>query len=323
MDALDFKKTKVNDLAEQIANKLDASLYLYAGEIGPHGYESVCRELESNGKTRRPNAALFLNTYGGDAHTAYRIARAFGHHHKRLTLYVFGDCKSAGTLLALGFDELVIGDRGELGPMDVQMASKEELYEYNSGLDMIQAMDFLQRHAKDAFHAFLRDIRLNTRLGTRSAGEMARQLTQGLFSGMYSQLDPVRLGHVQRTMRITHAYGKRLIERSSALRSPDALEDLVYRYPSHGFVIDRKEAKCRLFAENVVRAPDQGENFLGDLLYTFYPAEPSKPEFLSIERLLADLPAPESCEEQATDLKAEPALARARKRNRKTAALPK
>jgi len=261
------------DSIQALADQTNSDLYVYAGELSLAGYDQVCEVLEAPEATKRENASLFLNTYGGDAHAAYRIARAIGHHYKnkKLTLYVFGDCKSAGTLLALGFDRIVMGDRGELGPMDVQMASKEELFEYNSGLDMIQAMDFLQRHAKDAFHGFLHDIRVNTRLGTKSAGEMARQLTQGLFSGMYSQLDPVRLGHVQRTMRITEAYGRRLVRRSRSLRSEKALQELVYRYPSHDFVIDRREAREELFADDVIACPDELETLVGMVLYTIYP----------------------------------------------------
>ncbi len=272
MNEQELREKTLPNLVSNIIDSLDADLYLYAGDVLPQGYDQVC-EVFHTARTHRKNAALFLNTYGGDAHAAYRIARAFGHHYEKLTLYIFGDCKSAGTLLSLGFNQIVIGDRGELGPMDVQMASKEELFEYNSGLDMIQAMDFLQRHAKDAFHGFLKDIRINTRLGTKSAGEMARQLTQGLFSGMYSQLDPVRLGHVQRTMRITHAYGSRLINRSNALKSEKALEQLVYRYPSHDFVIDRREAREALYAQDVVRCPSDQENVLGMLLYAMSPAD--------------------------------------------------
>ena len=67
---------------------------------------------------RGKQCVLVLTTDGGDAHAAYIIARYLRRNYEKLTICVFGYCKSAGTLLALGAHELVIGERGELGPLD-------------------------------------------------------------------------------------------------------------------------------------------------------------------------------------------------------------
>jgi ClpP class serine protease len=40
---------------------------------------------------------------------------------------VSGYCKSAGTLIALGANELAFGEHGELGPLDVQIAKRDEV----------------------------------------------------------------------------------------------------------------------------------------------------------------------------------------------------
>lgn len=274
--------TKLADAAHALSSALDADLFLYAGEIRRDGYNQVSNTLEAMGSQRKPNAGLFLNTYGGDPHAAYRIARALGHHYDKLTLYVFGPCKSAGTLLAIGFDTIVIGNRGELGPMDIQLANREEILEYNSGLDMIQAMSWLQKHAKTAFKDFLDDMRRKERLNTKFASETARQLTQGLFSGLYSHLDPVRLGHVQRAMLITEAYGLRLHERSRILQSAGALHALVYEYPTHDFVIDRSEAKRNLFNREQVRCPTIHEEAIGRVLYELHPGEQRDIDFFNV-----------------------------------------
>jgi hypothetical protein len=263
--------TKLSDAARHIVERDDVDLLFYAGEISRQGYTMICDKIETLGTAKHRNAGLFLNTLGGDPHAAYRIARALGHHYEQLTLYVFGPCKSAGTLLAIGFNTVVIGNRGELGPMDVQLANREEILEYNSGLDMIQAMDWLQRHAKDSFKDFLADMRHKERLNTKFASETARQLTQGLFSGLYAHMDPVRLGYVQRTMLITEAYGERLNRRSGILQSQEALHNLVYEYPTHEFVIDRSEARDQLFNPDQVRCPDSHENALGLVLARLNP----------------------------------------------------
>ena len=262
---------KLYEAANHIVNTLDADLFFYAGEISRSGYDSVSELLDGIGSGRKKNCGLFLNTLGGDPHAAYRIARAFGHHYDQMTLYVFGPCKSAGTLLSIGFNNIVIGDSGELGPMDVQLANREEILEYNSGLDMIQAMTWLQRHAKDSFKDFLKDMRHKERLNTKFASDTARQLTQGLFSGLYAHMDPVRLGYVQRTMLITEAYGQRLNARSNILGSDQSLHRLVYEYPTHDFVIDRSEARSALFRKDRVLSPNEHERVIGCVLYRMNP----------------------------------------------------
>lgn len=82
----------------------------------------------------RSKCLLVLTTLGGDADAAYIIARYLRRRYDHFTVYVFGLCKSAGTLLALGAEEIVMGERGELGPIDIQVTSKDEL-SLSSGLE--------------------------------------------------------------------------------------------------------------------------------------------------------------------------------------------
>lgn len=290
MTAPTLDNTKLSDAIAQLATEKDADLIFYAGEIRREGYDRVSDLLEALGSQRKRNAGLFLNTYGGDPHAAYRIARALGHHYDQLTLYIFGPCKSAGTLMAMGFNTIVIGNRGELGPMDIQLANREEILEYNSALDMIQAMSWLQKHAKTSFKDFLADMRHKERLNTKFASETARQLTQGLFSGLYAHMDPVRLGYVQRAMLITEAYGLRLNDRSNILKSRDALHTLVYDYPTHDFVIDRSEAKRVLFNQDQVICPTIHEDAIGRVLYELHPGTRRDIDLVHLNAALVSAP---------------------------------
>ena len=102
---------------------------------------SISRELHgslsdliANGK-QNDNCTVFLTTTGGDPDGGYRIARCLRHHYGHVRLVIPSLCKSAGTLLAVGADELAIGDRGELGPLDIQVRKASELEERSSGLD--------------------------------------------------------------------------------------------------------------------------------------------------------------------------------------------
>jgi hypothetical protein len=69
------------------------------------------------------------------------------------------------------------------------------------------------------------------------------------------QLDPMRIGEMDRAVSIVSAYGERLIKKGKNAKD-GALSRLVAGYPSHAFVIDRDEAK-ELFKSIV--DPDDGE----------------------------------------------------------------
>ena len=244
-----------------ISDKLDADLIVYSGEINRTGYEQIsklCLDEKS-----RTNAVLILCTYGGDPHAGYRIARAIGHHYGSFSVMIPGVCKSAGTLICLGAKELIMGNRSEFGPLDVQVRKKDELFDLGSGLDTIQALSYMQAQAMNAFRSYLIELKADAGLSTKMAAEIASKLATGLFSPIYSQVDPIRLGELQRSIEVAYAYGKRLSDKSANLK-PNALNRLVSQYPSHGFVIDRSEAK-ELFKS--VRPPKDEEIDLSAFWY--------------------------------------------------------
>jgi len=161
-------------------------------------------------------------------------------------------CKSAGTLLAIGGDHIVMGDYGELGPLDVQLTKKDELMSASSGLDILQAVGVIENSAFGAFeNAFVKIIaNSGGNISAKTSAEIAREFAVGLFSPMTSQIDPERLGEVQRAVNIARAYGDRL---NKGNLKPGGLDKLVEGYPTHGFVIDLTEAK-EIFSN--VRAAD-------------------------------------------------------------------
>ena len=215
-------------------------------------------------RRRRKNILLLLVTTGGDADPAYRIARCLQTKYERFFLYVSGYCKSAGTLVASGAHELVISDHGELGPLDVQMSKKDELWEVQSGLTVMDTLSALQDNAFNAFEKFF----LSTKLGSsgsitmRTAAQIATEMTTGLFAPLYGQVDPLHIGEAARAMSIAGHYGRRLLSQGQNIE-PGALDFIMSEYPSHGFVIDWQEAS-RLF-ENV-REPTPMEGRLAKML---------------------------------------------------------
>ena len=211
----------------------------YAGAISMGGYEMLCDLLQNkNGQ----KALLVLATPGGDPHAGFRIARALQHAYEEFALLVPRYCKSAGTLIAIGAAHLYLGDMSELGPLDIQVKKNDELIGRNSGLDIIAALDYLRDQSMKSFHQHCTELVAGAGLSTKAASDIAARLAIGMLEPISGQIDPMRLAEMQRAMDIAYQYGQRLNAKSGNLRS-QGLDLLVSGYPSHGFVIDRKEAK--------------------------------------------------------------------------------
>lgn len=235
-----------------VLDEYDGEIFFYYGDISRGGYSQISHIFE--GLTQKKDkACIVLVTYGGDPDAAYRIARATNHHFSKIEILIPDICKSAGTLVCVGAHKLIFGDRGELGPLDIQLSKPDEMFENMSGLDIIQAINALQNQVLDSFRTYLVDIRAGSRLRTKTAAEVAIKLAEGFIKPIADKIDPLTLGAHQRAMQIAYDYGERLNSMTKSLKN-NALAELVSSYPSHGFVIDRREAR-NLF--NNVSAPDE------------------------------------------------------------------
>lgn len=243
----------------------DEDIILYIGDISRSGYELITHVCQQQKLSQ--SAYLVLITHGGDPHAGYRIARCLRHHYGDFKLLVPDICKSAGTLIAIGAHELVIADRGELGPLDIQMTKPNELMERSSGMDIQQGLELLRKQTYSAFEDFMYSTRARTGISTKMAAEISAKLAGSVFQPVYGQIDPIRLGEIFRANTVGFEYGKRLETDSRNLKA-NALLSLITGYPAHSFVIDRKEAGA-LFER--VRPPDEREIKLLSNLYTLLP----------------------------------------------------
>ena len=101
-------------------------------------------------------------------------------------------CKSAGTLVAVGADEIILSDLGELGPLDVQLGKKDELFEVTSGLNITQALDTLNIRTIAFFRDSLIDMRRGSKeqISTKMASQIATELATGTYGKMFEQIEP-------------------------------------------------------------------------------------------------------------------------------------
>lgn len=179
-----------------------------------------------------------MAAYGGDPDVAFRLIRTLKRHYRSVILSVFGLCKSAGTLIALGADKIVMGEFGEFGPLDIQTVKADEMMSRSSGLDIFKAIGVLKSANYDSFLSYFFGIIGHSRgmITAKTAADIASQLSTGLFAPIMEKIEPLSIGEMQRKMNIAREYGKRLNS------DENALDRLVNDYPSHGFAIDISEA---------------------------------------------------------------------------------
>lgn len=225
----------------------DTDFLMYSGPLDDVSSFQFADFVDHSRKYK--NVHIVMCTTGGVADSCYRMIRHLKRRYKKVSVNILGECKSAGTLFCLGADELVIGDFGELGPLDVQLFKPDEFLIRSSALVVLQALKSLSDRSLEAFERAFVNIRNRSgaNITTRTASEIAIRLSNGLVSRIAEKIDPMYLGEIQRALDISLQYGLRLGAEE------DTILHLATHYPSHSFIIDYEEA-CELFRN--VRRPD-------------------------------------------------------------------
>ena len=250
----------------ELAKLEDTDIYVYSGEIDRQPVTDLIGTSTGYSSPRAEYAGLFLTTLGGSAEDAYRLMRFLQRKYEHITVYVMGMCKSAGTIATLGADYIVMGDLGELGPLDVQLAKQEDPFRRTSGITLQRTMVSLAYNSAHTYNLIFDEIlsRNQGLLSVQTVSEVASRLTSNLFSPVTSQITPMQLGEHERANEIALTYGQQLCEGRQTIdtsRRTTATMQLIHNYPSHGHVIDIDEAK-KLFGEQVVREPNKQEELI-------------------------------------------------------------
>ena len=234
----------VLQIASRFAEEHDTAVIFYSGTIDLDGFGRLLGELQpSDERPKRDNVLLILTTYGGDANAAYQIARALQRSFDRFQLYVPAFCKSAGTLVALGSNELIMDGIAELGPLDAQLYQRDEIGQIRSGLLLRTAFEGLRHETLGLFEELMLQIKFRSEGSVTfdSASKIASQIAAGVMVPIYAQVSPEALGNDLRDLNVAKEYGKRLVRYGKNATS-EAVDALVHNYPSHNFIIDCEEA---------------------------------------------------------------------------------
>lgn len=173
---------------------------------------------------------LFLFSYGGDTSAPWRLVSMFREFARQFNVVVPFTAMSAATLICLGADEIIMGRKGELGPIDPSVSGDPAMLKIEGERPPIGVEDVT------SYVSFVRErCRLRRKeLVSRALGRLA------------DQLGPIGLGRLNRQHAYIRLVGRRLLEsrnnpnkRSIRKILRSLIEDVTY----HGHAISRSEAK--------------------------------------------------------------------------------
>lgn len=204
--------------------------------------------------------ALIIDSGGGSAKEAYRIATLLKQCCGQFTALIPRYAKSAATLLSLGADNIIMSRDAELGPLDVQIYDGER-EERSSALDEVQALQRLHAFALESFDSSMLFL-------LRRTGKKMDTLIPNVFkfitdmtAPLFNKIDAVHYSQMARALKVGEEYAARLLQ-SKYSNATEIARKLVENYPEHGFVIDHEETK-RLGLKTALMTEEQESIFEG------------------------------------------------------------
>jgi hypothetical protein len=221
---------------------------------------------------------LFLYTRGGATESVWPMITSIREHCSRLSVLVPFRAHSAGTLLCLGADEVVMADGAELSPIDPttgnQFNPRDPTNESNQyGISV-----------EDVFAYF--------KLSEDLAKIKEEPLRLQVFQQLTQQVHPLALGNVQRVYLLIRSLAQRLL----ALHLPDRdaekmgrmIQGLTTEFYSHVHAISRQEAIDLL--GGWVRAPIEKEATPIRALFESYAVTLNLRERFNLPEFMGDEP---------------------------------
>lgn len=139
LDANKLVERRLGQLIGDIEDLSQADALMYKGDIILGIDDAIRDALEALKPAQHAKLLLILETSGGYAETAARIADTLRHHYQTIEFLVPSYAMSAGTILVMSGDAIHMDYYSTLGPIDPQVLSPD-------GQNMIPALGYLIRY---------------------------------------------------------------------------------------------------------------------------------------------------------------------------------
>lgn len=252
-------------LIKEIERKRHSKLIVYitgdrpnlSTRIAPDVIRPLAKHLNLIGKQERID--LFLYTRGGDVITPLRINHLMREFADEFNIIVPYKAYSAGTLLCLGADNILMGVLGELGPIDPSV------------FNQFNPSDPQNPHAKIPIS--VEDVFAYLSLARERAGQSELEMKE-VFKALTDHIHPLALGNIHRHYTLIRNLAEKLLKLKNDSISYDKMKEIIdllsEKLYTHSYVISRKEAKDIGLP---IEYPNEEMSSLYWLLYKFYEKE--------------------------------------------------
>lgn len=232
-----FNREQRLELIRAIQKSRESKLVIYvtgdrrgaAGQIGRDAVRPMYDHIRAVGFEGVPRIDLFLYSQGGVVDVPWRLVTMLRGYCQKLGVLVPYKAHSAATLIALGADQIVMGKKGELGPID-PLLTRTEQGEQTAVREQMSVEDVM------AFITFLKE-----RAGLGDQAALASSV-----SILTEKLTPWVLGSIYRTHSHIRMIARKLLtSHQQALeerRIDSIVESLAEKMYFHGHAIGREEA---------------------------------------------------------------------------------
>ena len=189
------------------------------------------RHLEKIGKQNK--ISLFLYTRGGDMITPIRLIKLMRSYADEIEMIIPYRAHSAGTLISIGADKIVMGRLGELSPVD---PSTGHPFNPENPINKKQKMEI---SVEDLNSYFL--------LAKEKAGVKDEQMVN-VFEDLTAKIHPLSLGNAYRATRMAKQITEKLLlMHFDATNDKEKIDSIVKEITGdiciHGYPITRDEAE--------------------------------------------------------------------------------
>jgi hypothetical protein len=208
-----------------------------------------------------PELDVVIHTAGGDIHAAYLIVALLHLHAEKLTACVPFIAKSAGTLICIGMDEIILDEVAQLGPLDTQVndhsssGAQSDATGFDSALNPFKTLEHLEKISLQSFTHTTQSLSRDTGMSMEESFQHAISFVSTTTAPLFSSLQPEKFGFYKRILSVGEEYGTRVLKRFHGWEdqiSRLTIRKLIHDYPSHDYIIDLVELeemgfKARLF----------------------------------------------------------------------------
>lgn len=195
------------------------------GFMGLEVIPQLCEQLEKIPSTEK-NIDLLIVSQGGDPNVAWRIISLLRERFEKVGVLIPFNAQSAATLLAFGADEIIMHPFSSLGPIDAQIAIRDQ---YGMPTNIFSDEDVR------SFISFVED---DLKIDTLEAGTI-------VLEQLCKELSPTKIGLTKKSMNFTEALATKLLLMRGD-NNPDEVSKIIgefKNFSNHGYTVNKSEAK--------------------------------------------------------------------------------